>query len=94
MIRKTILFSTRIVKSCAMKKGTPFKFEGNSMETETTTWSEFSNGGKGTVEQTLGLDERNKSKRVRLWGSQSGFRVWKLTIWVKSLEIKNQNMFT
>ena len=31
----------------------------NSMETETTTWSEFSNGGKAIVEQILVSGERN-----------------------------------
>ena len=58
------------------------------METETKTWSEFPNGGKAIVEQILVPDERNKSKRAGLWESQSGIRVGKLTIWVRSFEIE------
>ena len=64
------------------------EFDGKSMETETTTWSEFPNGGKATVEQILVPEEINKSKRAGLWESQSGIRVWKLTIWVRSFEIE------
>ena len=37
---------------------------GKSMETETTTWSEFPNGGKTIVEQILASEKRNKSKRA------------------------------
>ena len=58
------------------------------METETTTSSEFTNGGKAIVEQILASEERNKSKRAGLWESQSGIRVGKLTIWVRSFEIE------
>ena len=61
------------------------------MKTDTTTWSEFSNGGKSIVEQILASEEINKSKRTGLWESQSGMRVGKLTIWVRSFEIKNYN---
>ena len=57
---------------------------GKSMETETTTWSEFSNEGKAIVEQILASDVRNKSKRAGLWESQSGIWVGKITIWVRS----------
>ena len=35
------------------------------METETTTSSEFTNGGKVIVKQILASEERNKSKRAR-----------------------------
>ena len=63
------------------------EFDGKSMETETTTWSEFPNGGKAIVELILASEERNKSKRAGLWESQSGIRVGKLTIWVRSFEI-------
>ena len=38
-----------------------------SMETETTTQSEFSNGGKAIVEQMLAWEEQNKSKWAGLW---------------------------
>ena len=61
---------------------------GKSMETETTTWSEFPYGGKAIVEQILASEERNKSKRAGLWESQSGIRVGKSTIWVRSFEIE------
>ena len=37
-----------------------FEFVGNSMETETATWSEFSYGEKAFVEQTLVSEERKK----------------------------------
>ena len=39
------------------------EFDGKSMETETTTWSEFPNGGKAIAEQILASEEINKSKR-------------------------------
>ena len=58
------------------------------METETATWSEFSNGGKAIVEQMLALEERKKSKRAGLWELQSGIQVGKLTIWVRLFEIE------
>ena len=64
-----------------------FEFDGKSMETETTTWSEFSNGGKAIVKQILASEERNKSKRAVLWDSEWRVRVGKLTIWVGSFEI-------
>ena len=65
-----------------------FKFIGKSMETGTTTWSEFPNGVKTIVEQILMSEERNESKRAGLWGSQSGIWVGKLTIWVRLFEIE------
>ena len=43
------------------------EFDWKSMETKTTTWSEFSNGGKAIVEQILTLEEKNESKRAGLW---------------------------
>ena len=58
------------------------KFDRKSMETETTTWSEFPNGEKPIAEQTLASEERNKSKRAGLWELQSLTWVGKLTIWV------------
>ena len=54
-----------------MKKGILFKLDGKSTETETTTWSEFPNGGKAIVEQILASEDRNKSKRAGLWELQS-----------------------
>ena len=44
---------------------------GKLMETETTTWSEFHNGGRAIVEQIQASVERNKSKRAGLWESKS-----------------------
>ena len=64
------------------------EFDGKSMETETTTWSEFPNGGKAIVEQILTSEEINKSKRAGLWELQSGIWVEKLTTWVRSFEIE------
>ena len=48
------------------------EFDRKSVETETTVWSEFTNGGKAIVEQILALEEINKSVRAGLWESQSG----------------------
>ena len=39
-----------------------FEFDGKLMEMETTTWSEFPNGGKAIVYQILVSEVRNKSK--------------------------------
>ena len=36
------------------------------METETTTWSDFPNGGKAIVDQILASEERKKSERAGL----------------------------
>ena len=52
------------------------EFDGKSMETETTTWQKFPNGGKAIVEQILVSEERKKSKRAGLWESKRG------SIWV------------
>ena len=65
------------------------KFDGKSMETKITTWSEFHNGGKAIVEQIPASEEWNKSKRAGLWESQSGIQLGKLTICVRSFEMKN-----
>ena len=43
------------------------EFDGKSIETETTTWSDFYNGEKAIVEQILTSEEINKSKRAGLW---------------------------
>ena len=39
------------------------------METETTEWSEFPNGGKANAKQILALEERKKSEGAGLWES-------------------------
>ena len=65
-----------------------WEYDGKSMETETTIWPEFPNGGKAIVEQTLASEERNKSKRAGLWESQSEISLGKLAIWLRSFEIE------
>ena len=64
-----------------------FDFERTSLETKTTTWSDFPNGEKVIAEQILALEEQHKSKTAELWESQTGIPVRKLTIGVKSFEI-------
>ena len=68
MITKTILISMRIVMSYVMKRGIHFEFNGKSMETETTTQSEFANGGKAIVGQILA----SKQKKVGLVSKRAG----------------------
>ena len=53
---EAIPISRRIVQ---WKGPSTFEFEGKSMKTETTIWSEFSNGGNATVEQILASDKIN-----------------------------------
>ena len=67
--------------------GHPVEFDRKSMETETTTWSEFSNEWKTIVEHILASEEIKKSKRAGLWESQSGIQVGKLAIRVRSFGI-------
>ena len=43
------------------------EFDGKSIETETTTWSEFPKRRKANIEQMLMTEERNNSKRAGLW---------------------------
>ena len=62
MIKKTVPISTKTFISRAMKN----EFERKSMETETTTWSKFTNVGKATEEQILRSGEIDKLKRAEL----------------------------
>ena len=64
------------------------EYDGKSMDTEITTWSEFPTGWKTILEQILASEEINKSKKAGLWESQSGIQVGKLTICVRSFEIE------
>ena len=64
-----------------------FSLAQSQWKTKTNTRSEFPNEGKTIVEQVLASEEKNKSKRAWLWKSESGIRVGKLTIWVRSFEI-------
>ena len=52
-----------------------FEFVGKSMQCETITWPEFTNGGKAILEQILVTEEINQSKRAGQWESQSGIQV-------------------
>ena len=65
IITKTIPIGMRIW-AMQWNKASHFEFIGKSIETETTTWSEFSNGRKAIVEQILVSEERNKFKRAGL----------------------------
>ena len=86
MITKTVPISTRIVISYQRwNRASWWEFERKSLEID--TWSEFSNGGKVTVQPILTSQERKKSKRAGLRESRSGIWVRKLTIWVRSFEI-------
>ena len=60
------------------------------MKTETTTWSEFPNGGKVIVEEILASESKKKSKRVELWESQPGILVEKL----HEGQLQEQDCFT
>ena len=53
------------------------EIDGKWMFTDTTTWLEFSNGGKAIIEQILACVEINKSKRAGLKESQPGIWVGK-----------------
>ena len=83
-----ITISTRIAISYAMKRGIPlwiwWKFSGNwdNNMIRISLWRE------AILEQILASEEINKSKRAGLWKSQSGIRVGKLIIWVRSFEIE------
>ena len=88
MITKTIPISTRIVISYAMKRGIPLwiwcKVNGNWDNDMIRIFQD----GKTIVEQTLASEEKNISKRAGQWELQSGIRVQKLTICVRSFEIE------
>ena len=87
MTRKTITISTQIVKSHVMKQSIllwiRWKVNGNwdSNMIRISQWMESHCRTNTSI-------RRNKSKRAGLWESQSGIRVGKLTIWVRSFEIK------
>ena len=63
------------------------EFHGKSMEIEQTIRSEFPDGGKAVAELQAS-EEINKSKRAGLWELQSGVQVGKLTMCVRSFDIK------
>ena len=61
-----------------MKQGLCCEYDGKSIETETTTWSEFPNGGKAIVEFILVSEEINPKEQD--CENQSGIWVGNLTI--------------
>ena len=64
MIMKTAPISTKIVR-LSDELGHPHcEFVGKSMETATTTWSEFPNGGKAITEQILASEEMNSKEQA------------------------------
>ena len=88
MIMKTAPISTKIVK-LSDELGYPHcEFNGKSMETETTTWSEFSNEGKAIKEQILASKEMNSKEQA--CENRSGIQVGKLVIWVRLFEIRTE----
>ena len=79
MITKTMQISTRIAINNAMKQGIHCEYDGKSMETETTPWSELPKGGKAIVEHILVFEERKISKRARL----------RITVWDMSRKVNH-----
>ena len=77
---KTVPISMRIVISYAMKQEILLCIWWKINANRISKWRE-----NHIVEQ-ITSEERNKSKRARLWESQSGIRVGKLTTWVRSFE--------
>ena len=72
------------------KGASTLEFEGKSMETETTIQSKLLNGRKAPVDQeTLGSNDKNKSRRARIRELQSGIQVEILIIWVRLFEKEN-----
>ena len=67
------------------------EFDFQSMESETTTWSEFRNGRKAIVEQIIASKERDKSKRAGLWELQYGNHLSKV-VWVHQVDHDWENL--
>ena len=73
MIMKTGPISTRIAMTCAMKKTIPIWAWRKSVETETSIWQKFPDGGIATAEEIPGL---GKGKLILFYGhSEELFRV-------------------
>ena len=60
------------------------EIDKKSMETETTTWSEFPNGGKAIAEQT----PASKKKKKKVQNSKTG----RITVWDPSREVNHLSM--
>ena len=63
MITKTVPISTRIAISNVMKQATHCEYCGKSVETETTTWSEFPSGRNFIAEQILVSEKERHPKK-------------------------------
>ena len=70
------------------KMGHPAVIFTENLWKQTTRWSEFPNGKKAIVEQILPSEGRNSKEQD--FESQSGIQVGKLTICVRTFEIKHQ----
>ena len=90
MITKIILSSTRIVLSNVMKLSIPlwiwWKVSGN-WSNSMVRISQWRESQCRTITSIRGKEHIQKSRTVR-WESQSGIRVGKITIWVRSFEIE------
>ena len=88
LITKTIPISTRIVKCYAMKYwGILLWIWWKVNRNWNNNMIRISQWRKSHCRTNTSVT-RKKSKRAGLWESLSGIRVWKLTIWVRSFEIK------
>ena len=63
IIMKTLPISMTILTSFLWNEASCCQFDGQSMETETTTWSEFRDGEEAIVEQVLASDKRNPKEQ-------------------------------
>ena len=65
-----------------------FEFNGKSMETETTAWLEFLNGGKAIIEEIMGSKKKKKIQKSRTVRVTVGIQVGKVTLWVRLFEVE------
>ena len=89
MITKTIPISTRIIISYAMKWVSCCELVGKSMETETTTWSEFPNERKAIVEQKKERKKERKCTSVRRKKEIQKSRTMRITVWDPSRKVNH-----
>ena len=88
IITKTVPISTRIVKSNERRWGIPLWISWKININWDNNMIRISQRRENHVEQILVSEKRKKFKRAGLWESQSDIWVGKLTIWVRSFEIK------
>ena len=90
MTTKTVPISTRIAISYTMKRGIPFwvwqKVNGNwdNNLIRILQWRERN------IRKNISVRRQKKSKTARLWESQSGILVGKLTIWERSFKVETK----